>query len=146
MSRWKARICRQLDALWNLGDLLAADEIYAAEFLAHSPAGPPHRRGPAGEQARVVGVRTALTDVQLLLDDVIAEGDRLAIRWTLSGRDPGDPAVAGNVRPVTVAGMTHYRLARGHIVEAWESIDLLAALAPPHPGDGVPASRRKDLA
>ncbi|HUS15163.1 MAG TPA: ester cyclase [Chloroflexia bacterium] len=125
----KARICRQLDALWNLGDLLAADEIYAADFLAHSPAGPPIRRGAAGEQARVVAVRTALTDVQLVLEDAVTEGDRLAIRWALRGLDPGVPGSGGTAQVVTVAGMTLFRLAGGHVVEAWESIDVLEQLA-----------------
>jgi|SRR5579859_1810471 len=115
--------------LWNLGDLLAADEIYAAGYIAHRPAGPRAVRGPESEKRRVVLVRTALAAVHLALDDAFATDDRMALRWTLRGVDTGErPGAAPAGTVVTLAGITLLHLANGQVSEAWESIDMVARL------------------
>ena len=76
----KRNVEKLFDNCFNQGDLGRA-----------RPAGGARVRRPAGRQRPgrfpgiVVGLRTAFPDIHYTLDDVIAEGDRVAVRWHWTG-------------------------------------------------------------
>jgi predicted ester cyclase len=61
----------------------------------------------------------------MTLDDLFAEGEMVAFRWSVSGTHLGDwlgiPPTADHVR---ASGITVFRIAGGKVVESWTSIDL----------------------
>lgn len=65
---------------FNKGDLGLVDELVAPEYV-----GPQGDRGPAGFKGVVVGLRTAFPDLHYTVDDLVAEGDRVAVRWHWTG-------------------------------------------------------------
>jgi predicted ester cyclase len=77
-------------------------------------------------------------DARYEVDDLIAEGDRVVVRWRLLGTHQG--AFAGiepTGRPITLKGIAIYRVAGGKLIERWVVSDLHGLLQE----IGVPASR-----
>lgn len=63
------------------------------------------------------------------VEDLIAEGDRVVVRWTNAGTHVGDFAgIPATGRPFTIAGIDIYRVAGGQLCEHWHVIDQLGML------------------
>jgi predicted ester cyclase len=77
---------------------------------------------------------TAFPDMRLVVDDVIAEGDKVVTRWTLVGTHKGEARQSrmGIVKPtgkhLTVHGITIHRISDNRIVESWGETGKLEAL------------------
>jgi len=70
--------------------------------------------------------RSAFPDVVLTIEDQIAEGDKVATRFTARGTHRGELAgVAASGRRVTVAGVTVSRIVNGRVVEDFDVFDQL---------------------
>lgn len=68
-------------------------------------------------------------DLVWKVEDMVADGDTVAIRYTMTGIHQGDFAgVAGTGRPVTAQSMAFYRLVDGLIVEERAQLDMHAIL------------------
>ncbi|UCD50392.1 MAG: ester cyclase [Phycisphaerales bacterium] len=118
------------------GNLDIIDELIAADYLFHDPVSPVEVRGPEGYKQEFGMYLTAFPDIQIALEDMIAEGDKVAIRWTLSGTHGGElMGIGPSGTPVTVTGISMYRMADGKFVETWASYDALGMIqqltAPP---------------
>jgi steroid delta-isomerase-like uncharacterized protein len=112
------------EELVNRKNLAAADHQLAPEFVDLSaPPGTP--RGPEAAKQAMHRLHAALPDVWVTLDDVIAEGDRVAVRATWRGTHMGP--LFGHPPPgkkVTLTGMVFWRVANGRIVERCATLDL----------------------
>lgn len=70
-----------------------------------------------------------MPDFHVTMEDVIAEGDKVAGRWTAHGTHEDElVGIPPTGKEATWTGMTIYRLAGGEIVEAWWSRDMLGLL------------------
>lgn len=88
--------------------------------------GPQGERGPGGFAGTIDGLRGALPDLRFTLDDLVAEGDRVAVRWTWTGTHTGPfRGLAPSHRRVTNAGIAIYALRGGKVVGAWLQSDRL---------------------
>ncbi|HEX6533559.1 MAG TPA: nuclear transport factor 2 family protein [Gemmatimonadaceae bacterium] len=109
---------------FNTGDLDAIDELVGPECV-----GAQGNKGPAVFKVPVMGLRAAFPDIHYTLDDVVAEGDRVAVRWhwtgTHQGAFRGFPAT-GNT--VVNPGAGVFRFAGGKIVAADLETDRLGFL------------------
>jgi steroid delta-isomerase-like uncharacterized protein len=118
------RSVEQLFEAFNHGDLSEIDVLVAPAYV-----GAQGDKGPAGFRAVVVGLRTAFPDLRYTLDDVVADGDRVAVRWHWTGTHRGPfrafPATGKAVRN-TGAGI--FRLHDGKIVAAELETDRLGFL------------------
>lgn len=89
-QRNKAVVRRFVDA-WNEADLAVIDEIVAPDAEHHDPMDPPDLRpGPAGEKQLIEIYQSAFPDATLEIEDMLAEGDRVATRWTAAGTHEGE--------------------------------------------------------
>jgi steroid delta-isomerase-like uncharacterized protein len=120
------RVVRRLyDELFSRWNFAVVDEIFSPEFIGHEmPPGMP--RGPEGIRQFYGGIRAGLPDVQLTVEDMIAEGDKVVVRWraraTHKGPFLGIPATG---KAVSFTGIAIYRLSKGKAVERWVEVDLL---------------------
>ncbi len=78
-------------------------------------------------------VRTAFRDLQVTVEDQIAEGDKVATRWTARGTHRGafqgiTQRVPATGKQWTVTGMALIRIANGKMVEGWTNFDALGLL------------------
>lgn len=110
----KALARRLLEGFWSTGDLDEADRLFTAEFLHHNvPDGTP--RGPDGQKQFVTATRAMVPGLRIAIDDLIAEGDRVAARWTGTFALP-----EGGER--SYSGVDILRFKDGKIAELWSFV------------------------
>jgi predicted ester cyclase len=120
----KALVRCYFEEVLSKGNVDAVDEFMAPNYVDHSiPSGLPP--GTEGLKQATTTYRTAFPDLKATLDDIFAEGDRLAYRWSVSGTHLGEwLGIPPTGNHVTATGITHFRIAGGKVVEAWTSTDL----------------------
>ena len=123
----KKIVQRYFDAA-NIGDLDALDDLLAPNVIDHSAyAG--QAAGRDGFKEFFTLWRTAFPDLVYTIEDAIAEGDRVVIRWTGQGTHLGMyHHIAPTGKRVTMSGIQVNRLSSGKIVEDWTSSDELGLL------------------
>jgi steroid delta-isomerase-like uncharacterized protein len=86
-------------------------------------------RGPAGFAAPLNELRAAFPDIRYNLEDVVAAGDRVALRWTWTGTHRGAfRGSAATEKRFSSTGMAFFQLRDGRIVRAWLETDRLGFL------------------
>jgi steroid delta-isomerase-like uncharacterized protein len=115
----KALIRRVFEEVIPAGDATAMRDLMAPDFLDHDPL-PGQPAGAAGGEYVVSTMHTAHPDLRFTIDDLIAEGDRVTIRWTLRGTNTG-PMLGRppTGQPVELAAIVIFRVADGMIAERW---------------------------
>ena len=121
----KALIVR-LGQVWNEGNLALADEIFASDFVNHHPSRP-DVIDLESYKAWIVENRTAFPDFHVEIHYMVAEGDKVAGPWTVTGTHQGQlMGIPPTGKHMTQTGTNIHRMAGGKIVEAWWSSDTLA--------------------
>jgi len=122
----KALVHRWIEEVFNQGKMTAADELAAADYVHHDPVGLDVQGLQAFKQL-VTNIRTAFSDFRISADDLIEEGDKVALRFTLRGTHKGEflGVGASNV-PLEVTGAATLRFAQGRIAETWNHWDALS--------------------
>jgi predicted ester cyclase len=111
-------------ARWALEDVCSGrrlddvDRVYHADFVDHVNASVYHGRD--GARRSVALYRALFPDLRFSVDEQVAEGDRVASRWTLTGTHRG--------RPVRLWGIVISRVQDDRIVEDWAASDSLELL------------------
>jgi steroid delta-isomerase-like uncharacterized protein len=117
---------RFYDEFFTRGNLAFADQVHADGYAYHDIANPDEVVDHAGYMERNQGFAAAFPDRRVLLDDVIATGDRVVARSTLRGTHTGDLGdIAATGRPVRIAAVIISRFEGGRIAEEWEIYDAL---------------------
>ncbi len=113
----KAVFRRFYEVIWNEGDLAVADEILSEDFVNHEAGDAPSTHRELYKQG-VVETRTAYPDWTLVIDELVAEGDRITARWRAHGTHTGElPGVAPTGKRDEFVGTTVVRVVDGKIVE-----------------------------
>lgn len=125
----KALLRRWFGEVWNEGRAEAIDELFAAEGVAHglADATGAELRGPAHFREFHQGFRTAFPDLRVTVEDMVAEGDKVAGRCAVRGAHRADTlGFPATDREVAFEGMCIVRIRDGQIVEAWNNFDFLS--------------------
>jgi predicted ester cyclase len=134
----KAHARRVPEELLTQGDLSVADAIFAPDLVHHGSH--PHAPGIAGTKQFVLALRRAFPDLCAIVEDEIAEGDRVVQRLTLSGTHRGEYCgLPPTGRRATWQFVAIQRIGHdGKVTEHWSSPDLFGLLrqlgALPAPG------------
>ena len=114
---------------FSSGDLAAVDDLWAADVVDHSPAVPNQAPGREGIKQIVTSFRAAYPDLAFTVEDLIADGDKVASRWTAHGTNTGAfMGMPPTGKQVTIAGMLIVRVAGGTMVESWVNFDALGMM------------------
>lgn len=111
-------IVRRFAQAWAAGGLHVVDELASPGLIVSYPMPPEPLRGPEAFKAFLREVIAGLPDATVTVDDMIAEGDKVACRWTMRGTHNGplfDFPPSG--RSVQFSGFTFYRIAEGRVAE-----------------------------
>ena len=123
----RALASRWFEEVWNKGRREAIAEMLAPGAVLHE--GETDCVGPEGFYAFYERLKAAFSDFHVVVQDSLAEGDRVCVRWTCSCKHTGDglgmPATQKNVQ---VTGMSILRIANGRLVEGWQNWDMLGML------------------
>jgi steroid delta-isomerase-like uncharacterized protein len=124
----KTVVRRVFDEVFNQGNVAVIDEIFAAGYVDHSapPGFPP---GLESLKLSVTVFRTAFPDLQIRVEDLIAEGDKVVARLTYQGTHLGDfMGIPPSRKQLTEAGIAIDTVKDGRIVEHWVVRDDLGLL------------------
>lgn len=129
MSETNKALARREFEVWSSGELDRLDELVAPGVVHHDPYDPNAADGLEGLKRSIAGNRRAFPDLELTVEDQVAEGDKVATRWaaemTHLGEVQGAPPTGNRI---TLRGITIERFEDGKVVEAWRSMDMLGLL------------------
>ena len=124
----KAMFRRTYEELLNRGDLSVADELVAPDFINHE-APPGWDRGPESMRGLANMLRTAFPDLNFEIEDLVAEGETVAGRLTMSGTHEGPlMGMPPTGRSVRQDHMHFVRFRDGKAVEHWGVRDELGMM------------------
>jgi len=113
------------EELFNKGNLAVADEIISPDYVYHSVVG--EIKGPEGVKQMVTTLRAAFPDIHFTIDDMVAEGDDVAVRYTWTGTHRGEyMGIAPTGKQINVKMGCFYRFAGGKEVELVTYVDMLS--------------------
>jgi steroid delta-isomerase-like uncharacterized protein len=122
------KIVRRYQEIYNSNDLDALTEVVSEEILTPRIM-PGIPTGIEGAKAAHQIMLTAFPDYQTVIDDLVAEGDKVAARITMSGTHRGSfMGIAATGKHVLFTGMYIARIADGKIVEHWGEEDAVSLL------------------
>jgi steroid delta-isomerase-like uncharacterized protein len=122
----KAVVRGYLEQIWNKGRFDRFEEFMGKDLVPHGAAGVTDVENAKQSAA---GFRSAFPDVQVSLEDEIAEGDKVVARFTISGTHQGDlPGLPATGKKAVWSGITIFRVVGGKIVEFWLQGDNLGMM------------------
>lgn len=125
----KAIIRRYFEEVWDKGNLAAEEEFVAPDVVVHAPPLPGAAPGVEGAKQVVTMFRTAFPDLKVVIEDLIADSDKVVQRWTAHVTHQGQLlGIPPTGRQVTLTGINIFRFAGGKIVERWGELDTLGIL------------------
>ena len=109
------------------GDLNAADELLSPDFAMHTPL--PASPGIKGIHEVIITCRAAFEHLNVTIEDMIAEGNNVAARFTAHGIHKGDfMGLPATGKPITMTGIEIFRIKDSRIVELWGEANLLGLM------------------
>ena len=113
----------------NTASEMLAQELISPDAIFHVPGHPEPMRGPAGYLAIIGMMRGGFPDIQWTLEEMVAEGDKVAARFTMRGTHRGTFfGVPPTEKTIAVQAMNIYRLSGGQFVEEHGQPDMLGLL------------------
>ena len=124
------RASRQIiEEIFGAGNLDLADELLREDAIGHDPAQPEPVKGPAGLKESAGGYRSAFPDLTIKVDEIFADDDLVAVRWTATGTHKGDLfGIPASGKQATVTGITIDKYKDGKLAESWTNWDTLGLL------------------
>ena len=121
----KAIVRRLYDEVFSKWNFAALPEMVSQNFRCHLF--PPEiPSGPSGIELFYGTLREAFPDIKYTIEDMIAEEDRVVVRWTWHCTHKGEfLGIPPTGKEAVVPGMAIYRLSDGKCVERWVELSLL---------------------
>jgi len=111
------------------GNFALADEVLASDYMLHDATAPDFGGGIDEWKKFQSKYRKAFPDHRLVIEDQIAEGDKVVTRWTTQGTHKADlPGILAIGKHIKITGITITRISNGKIAEEWQNWDTLGLL------------------
>jgi steroid delta-isomerase-like uncharacterized protein len=129
---------RWFEEIWNQRRTATVNELLTSESVCQSELGP--MTGPEEFLAKAyTPLVAAIPDLSVVIEDCVAEGDQVVVRWHATGTHSGEGmGLPPSGRHISFRGMTWIRYRDGKMIEGWDSWNLqglLKALQEGHPSD-----------
>jgi steroid delta-isomerase-like uncharacterized protein len=119
----KTNVRRLNDEVFNKGNLALVDELMAPNYVFHTT---PEIKGPEGAKQYIAGFRTAFPDLHITIEGMVAEGDMVAIQYTMRGTFKGEfMGMAPTGKKMEIPNASFARFRDGKQVEVWPYLDSL---------------------
>lgn len=121
-------LARRAEQIWNTGNRRLSELVSSPDAVVHGPMFPDVGTREDFEE-HVLMMRAAFPDLRVTVEEVVAAGDRVAVRRTVAGTQEGAfMGIPATGRTVTYTGNEIYRIADGIIVESWWAYDALGLM------------------
>jgi predicted ester cyclase len=118
---------RLFEETWNSKNLAVMDELLAPNFVFHNSVQTLY--GPEGFKQFATIYHRAFPQAHFTIEDTIAQGDMVALRWTARGKQDGELlGIPPTGKEVTVTGISLTLISNGKTVESWGEFDALGML------------------
>ena len=119
---------RMYEEIYNKKNMGAVEQFVATDWVCHpSPPGMPP--GLEGMKQQDAMTNAAFPDMQVKLEDIVAEGDKVACLWTATATHKGEfMGMPATGKQVTMKGIHIDRIAGGKIVETWNYSDMMGVM------------------
>ena len=124
----KQLVRRWFEEVWNNGRAELIEELFDENGIAHGLSDDPANpiKGPKDYTPFYKLFREAFPNVVIVIEDMVAEGDKVTARCSVRGKHEGNfRGLAATQSPIEFTGMTIVRIADGKIVEAWNNFDFM---------------------
>lgn len=125
----KEAIVTLIDEVWSKGNLQVVDQLIAPEYtIKHDPGDPWNGKtlDLSTYKERVKSSRQVFPDQQFYIEDIVGEGDKVAVSWKFTGTQKGNiPGLPITNKKVEVSGLTIYYFSHGKIIGHWQVVDRL---------------------
>lgn len=123
----RAALSRAVEA-WNAGDVETYMQLYGGDIRLH--AGTYEFPDRAAIEAAYKGMHAATSHLQLDIHETFGEGNRLAVRYTVTGRHTGDlMGIPASGQDFAITGITIMHFEHSKVAERWDSDDSAEVLA-----------------
>ncbi|WP_247004231.1 ester cyclase [Halosolutus gelatinilyticus] len=120
---------RLYEDVWNGTDPNTADELVHEEYVIHDRELAAELRGPELYKALASGARAVFPDMAFAIEDTVAAGETVALRWTMTGMHRGTTfGVEPTGRRVELPAIEINRFEHGKLIETWTQSDQLGLL------------------
>ena len=103
------------------------DEIFHKDFTSHTTSG--EVRGTEGLKMTISMNKNAFEDSHFIIEDQVAEKDKVVTRYTWSGMHTGEFMGASPTgKKIIFTGMVIYRIADRKVIESWDQFDALGMM------------------
>ena len=126
----KTVLRREVEELYNhTGNIDVVEEIFSPDYVSHEPTSG-EVRGIEGARQFAATFREAFPDLQNTIEDMVAEGDTVVMRFRGSGTHEGETEAFGppTHNRIDIQGMVIDRVAGGKIAESWIVYDALGMM------------------
>jgi len=123
----KALVRRYMEETFNQGNLSVIDQLASSDFVYHHATG----RDLSKEAYKKMSIMTqnAFPDVYMEIDDLFAEGDKVACRFTITATHKGEyQGIPPTGKKITFQGINIFRIADSKIAEIWSRLNLLGMM------------------
>jgi predicted ester cyclase len=128
LKRAAARFYETVNAAMRTGNLARLDEVLAPTAVDHNPT-PGQTPGRDGIKKAFAEFHAAFPDMQMSVEDMLAEGDKVACRIVSRMTHRGDfQGIRATGKPVTLTGIDILRIVNGTVIERWGEFDNLGFL------------------
>jgi steroid delta-isomerase-like uncharacterized protein len=118
---------RWFEEVWNKSRRDAIDEMLAPEALIYDGGVP--TRGPDGFKSFFDRMQSSFSDIRVTIEDAIAHGDRVCLRWSCAMRHTGSGlGMPATGKRVAITGISIVRVAGGRLVEGWQNWDMMGMM------------------
>jgi steroid delta-isomerase-like uncharacterized protein len=129
----KAIVRRWYDEFWNAGKLEVADELLHRDYVYQDGYGAGAPSVAANKEGHAIWHRI-LPDMHFTIEEMIAEGEMVVVRWTARGTHQGDweteiGTIPASGKATTTPGTSSYYLRDGKIMRDVNHIDFVSLLA-----------------
>ena len=127
MKENKAIVRRFFEEGPSKGNISAADDLLSPDFAMHVPL--PASPGVEGINEVITACRAAFEHLNVTVEDMIAEGNTVAVRFTASGVHKGSfMGLPATGKLITMTGIEIFRIKEGKIIELWGEANLLGLM------------------
>lgn len=122
-------IAREMWTSINEGDFSVIDTYVSEDYVEHDPNAPEEIHGREGFKQNIEQYFNAASDMEMTIEDLIEEDDKVSIRWTATGTHDGElMGISPTNNSITVTGLDINRFEDGMLVESWSSFDALGLM------------------
>jgi steroid delta-isomerase-like uncharacterized protein len=125
----KAIVRRLYEDVWNKRKLDVVSDLFSPSHAVRDNNSSGSSVGPEAYKIQVAMFLAAFPDLRLLVEDTVAEKDKLVAAWTISGTHTGEfMGIRPTHKKVSIEGITIHYFANGKIIDSHSSWDALGLM------------------